>query len=78
MGWYRALAIASMYIFGCWWCYEVIRRFPQDIKEIFQDKQVARIISIIIVWILTVPIALALILYGFILIRNLISFAQTF
>ncbi len=74
---FRAFAIASLYIFGCWWCYEVIRRFPQDIKEIFQDKQVARIIAIIIVWILTILVALALILYGYILVRNLISFVQT-
>ena len=76
--WFRALAIASMYIFGCWWCYEVIRRFPQDVKEIFQLKQVVRTIVIIFIWVLTLPIALALILYGIVLVRNLISFAQTF
>ena len=75
---FRALAIASVYIFGCWWCYEVIRRFPQDVKEIFQLKQVTRTIVIIFVWVITVPIALALIFYGFILIRNSISFVRTF
>ena len=76
--WFRALAIASMYIFGCWWCYEVIRRFPQDVKEIFQLKQVVRTIVIIFIWVLTLPIALALIFYAFILMRNLISFVRTF
>lgn len=76
--WFRALAIASMYIFGCWWCYEVIRRFPQDVKEIFQLKQVVRTIVIIFICVLTVPIALALIFYAFILMRNLISFVRTF
>ena len=76
--WFQALAIVSLYIFGCWWCYEVIHRFPQDVKEIFQLKQVARTIAIIIVWVLTILIALALILYGIVLVRNLISFAQTF
>ena len=75
---FRALAIASVYIFGCWWCYEVIRRFPQDVKEIFQLKQVVRTIVIIFIWVLTVPIALALIFYAFILMRNLISFVRTF
>ena len=75
---FRALAIASVYIFGCWWCYEVIRRFPQDVKEIFQLKQVTRTIVIIFVWVITVPIALALIFYGFILMRDLISFVRTF
>jgi hypothetical protein len=76
--WFQTLAIAGAYILGCWWCYEVIHRFPQDVKEIFQDKQVARTIAIMIVWVLTVPIALALIFYGFILMRNLISFMRTF
>ncbi len=75
---FRALAIAGVYILGCWWCYEVIHRFPQDVKEIFQPKQAARKIATIIVWVLTVPIALALIFYAFILIRNLILFVQTF
>ena len=74
MGWYRVLAIASVYIFGVWWCYEVIRRFHKDVKEIFQDKRVARTIAIIIVWILTVPIAIALIWGTVCIIRNLISF----
>ena len=74
MGWFRALAIASIYIFGLWWCYEVIRRFPKDVKEIFQDKQAIRTIAIIIVWILTIPIAIALIWYTIYMIRNFLSF----
>ena len=78
MMWYKAMAIASAYIFGAWWCYVVIRRIPQDVKEIFQLKQVTRTIAIIFVWIITVPIALALIWYTFVLIHNLISFVRTF
>ena len=78
MMWYKAMDIASAYIFGAWWCYVVIRRIPQDVKEIFQLKQVTRTIAIIFVWIITVPIALALIWYTFVLIHNLISFVRTF
>lgn len=77
MAWFHVLAIASAYIFGIWWCYEVIHRFRQDVKEIFQFKQVVRTVAIIIIWVLTIPIALALIWYTIYIIRNLISFAQT-
>jgi hypothetical protein len=72
-----ALAIAAAYILGLWWCYEVICRFPQNVKEIFQLKQVTRTIAIIFVWIITVPLALALIFYGFVIMSRLVWFVQT-
>jgi hypothetical protein len=72
-----SMALVSAYILGIWWCYEVIRRFPQDVKEIFQLKQIARTVAMIFVWAITVPIALVLIVYGFVVMHQLISFVRT-
>ncbi|MGD8499132.1 MAG: hypothetical protein PVJ86_00700 [Phycisphaerales bacterium] len=72
-----AMALVGAYIFGIWWCYEVIRRFPQDVKEIFELKQIPRTVAMIFVWAITVPIALALIVCGFVMMHQLISFVRT-
>ncbi|MHC4425719.1 MAG: hypothetical protein ACYSYV_06460 [Planctomycetota bacterium] len=72
-----AMALVGAYILGVWWCYEVIRRFPQDVKEIFQLKQISRTVAIVFVWAVTVPIALVLIVYGFVMVCQLISFVRT-
>jgi uncharacterized membrane protein SpoIIM required for sporulation len=61
-----ALAIAAIYIFGLWWCYKVITRFRQDLREIFELKEVTRTVVIIFIWIITIPIMLALVLYGYV------------
>ena len=76
--WYKALAIAAMYIFGLWWCYEVITRFRRDLREIFELKEVTRTVVIIFIWIITIPIMLALVLYGCVLINRFIWFVRTF
>ena len=73
--WLSALAIAAIYIFGLWWCYEVITRFRQDLREIFELKEVARTAVIIFIWIITIPIMLVIVLYSFVLIKRLILFA---
>lgn len=78
MGYYYVLAIAAIYTFGLWWCYEVIARFRRDFGEIFELKQVTRTAVIIFIWIITIPIMLGLVLYGYVLIRRLIWFLGTF
>jgi hypothetical protein len=87
--WYSALAIASLYIFGLWlaiaaiyifglwWCYEVITRFRQDLREIFELKEVTRTVVIIFIWIITIPIMSVLLLYSLVLIRRLVWFFGT-
>lgn len=74
--WYGALAIAAIYIFGLWWCYEVITRFRQDLREIFELKEVTRILVIIFIWIITIPIMLGVIIYGYVLISRLLWFVR--
>jgi len=73
--WLSALAIAAIYIFGLWWCYEVITRFRQNLREIFELKEVTRTVVIIFIWIITIPIMLVLVLYSCVLIRRLVWFA---
>ncbi len=75
--WYSALAIAAIYIFGLWWCYEVITRFRQDLREIFELKEVTRTVVIIFIWIITIPIMSVLLLYSLVLIRRLVWFFGT-
>ena len=71
---FRLFTAAALYILGVWWCYEVIRRFPQDVQEIRQLKQIIRTFAIILVWAITVIIAIVLILYSLVMIRELAAF----
>ncbi len=75
--WYYALAIAAIYLFGLWWCYEVITRFRKDLREIFELKEVTRTVVIIFVWIITIPIMLGLIAYGCVLISRFVWSIRT-
>ena len=47
-------------VFGCYWCYIVVVRFPRDISELRQKGYFVAKLSIIVVWILTAFIAIAL------------------
>ena len=75
---FYAFALVGLYILGVWWCYEVIGRFREDIREIRELKGVTRKAAIIFIWILTVIIAIVLIKYSFVIIKNLFSFIRLF
>lgn len=68
---FRQFAIAALFFLGLWWCYEVIHRFPKDVKEIYEQKEAARTVAIIFIWALTVVIAILLIRYSFKIIDEL-------
>jgi hypothetical protein len=72
-----AAAILSLYLIGLYWCYEVIRRFPDDVREIFELRETGRTFAIVFVWIITVPLAFGVIFYGFVLVKRLIWFFST-
>lgn len=72
-----AAAIAGLYILGLLWCCQVIRRFPDDLREIFELKETGRTFAIVFVWIVTVPLSLGLIAFSFVLIKRLIWFIGT-
>ena len=74
---WMAFAIAAIYIFGLWWCYEVIVRFRRDLREMFELREVTRTLVIIFIWIITIPIMLSVVLYGCVLIRRLVWFFGT-
>jgi hypothetical protein len=75
---FHAFALVGLYILGVWWCYEVIGRFREDIREIREVKGVTRKTAIIFIWILTVIIAIVLIRYSVVIIKNLFSFVRLF
>ena len=74
---FLAAAIVGLYILGLWWCYEVIRRFPDDLRDIFELRETARTFAIIFIWIITVPLALGVVGYGFVIVKQLIWFFGT-
>jgi hypothetical protein len=73
---FGALALGVLYLFGLWWCYEVICRLREDIQEIRQVKQISHTVAILFVWVLTVIIAALLIRYGLVVIRTTVSFVR--
>jgi hypothetical protein len=75
---FYVLALAGLYILGLWWCYEVIGRFREDVKEIREIKGVTRKAVIIFIWAITVIIAIALIKYSLVIIKNLFSLFHLF
>lgn len=55
------LAMFALYVLGVWWCYEVIARFRDDVEELREVKETSRRAAIIIVWGITVIIAVLLV-----------------
>lgn len=75
---FHAFALVGLYILGVWWCYEVIGRFREDIHEIRELKEITRKAAIIFIWAITVIIAIVLIVFSFVIIKNLFSFVRLF
>jgi len=75
MYFWPALALLSLYIFGIYWCYVVIRRFRDDIQEL-REKGIARKVAIIFVWLITVPIIVAMVIFTFVIIGRLAWLAR--
>ncbi|MFC1739283.1 hypothetical protein ACFL1G_09580 [Planctomycetota bacterium] len=73
---FYVFALAALYILGLWWCYEVIRRFREDVQEICELKEITRTVAIIFVWFLTVIITILLITYGSEIIKQSASFIR--
>ena len=70
------LGLAALYILGLWWCYEVIGRFREDVREIRELKEITRRAVVIFIWAITAIIATVLIVYGFVIIGQLTSFVR--
>jgi hypothetical protein len=75
---YLRLALAALYILGIWWCYNVIGRFREDLREIRELKEITRTAVIIFIWAITVIIAIVLIRYSIVVIKNLVLFIHMF
>ena len=62
----RLLLFMTLFVLGLIWCYKVIQRLPDDIQEIREVHETGRTIGIIIVWIITLFIAIAIIFFALI------------
>ena len=72
------LAIVGLYVLGVVWCYQVIRRFREDVQEIREVKEGARRGAIIFVWVLTIIIAAVLIRYSVAIMYEIASWVRLF
>ena len=72
------LAVVGLYVLGVVWCYQVIRRFREDVQEIREVKEAARRGAIIFIWALTVIIAIVLIRYGLAVMYGIASWFRLF
>jgi hypothetical protein len=75
---FYVLALAGLYVLGLVWCYEVIGRFREDIREIREVKEVTRKGAIIFIWIITVIIAIVLIKCSKVMIKEFVLFFHLF
>ncbi len=75
---FHGFALVGLYILGLLWCYEVIGRFREDIQEIRELKEITRKSAVIFIWAITVIIAIVLIVFSFVIIKNLFSFVRLF
>jgi hypothetical protein len=62
-----------LFALGAAWCCEVIGRWQEDLKELREVDEPARKAGIIIVWAITVVIAVAVIWSAFIVLARIIS-----
>ena len=51
----------AFFAVGVYWCYEVIGRWREDVKELREVDEPARKAGIIVVWAITVVIAIAVV-----------------
>jgi hypothetical protein len=75
---FNVFAMAGLYIIGVLWCYEIVRRFREDVKEIREVKEFTRKAAIIFIWALTVIIAIVLIKYTRVMIKEFFLFFNIF
>ncbi len=75
---FNVFAMAGLYIIGVLWCYEIIRRFREDVKEIREVKEFTRKAAIIFIWAITVIIAIVLIKYTRVMVKEFVLFFNIF
>jgi hypothetical protein len=73
-GW--AIALTVLYVCGVYWCYEVIGRLREDLKELREPDENVRKAAIIIIWFITVAIAVILVISTKIIITRFIEFVR--
>jgi len=52
------LIFVLLFAFGVYWCVCVIKRLPDDIKELRENREGVRIVAIIFIWVVTITIAI--------------------
>ncbi len=62
-----------LFAFGVYWCYIVVKRFPDDLQELREIPDKVRKGTIIFIWFITVIIAIAIVLLGLPLIIRIIK-----
>ena len=64
---------AVLSVLGVYWCYIVLKRFPDDLQELREIPDKARKGVIIFIWFITVIIAIATVLLSLPLVTRIIK-----
>jgi len=64
---------ALLFAFGVYWCYVVVKRFPDDVQELREIPDKARKVAIIFIWFVTIIIAIAIVFLSLPLIIRIIK-----
>lgn len=70
---FRDLIYVVLFALGVYWCYKVIERWREDLEELREVEETARKAGIIIIWAVTVVIAIAVAWFAFTVIARIIS-----
>ena len=62
-----------LFALGVYWCYVVVKRFPDDLQELREIPDKVRKGTIIFIWFITVIIAIAIVLLSLPLIIRIIK-----
>lgn len=69
---------ALLVAIGCFWCYAIVKRFGSDLKELREVEEKPRKAAIIIIWVITAVIAIAIVTSSLPLAHRIISAIRNF
>ncbi|MHC4395494.1 MAG: hypothetical protein ACYS1A_07540 [Planctomycetota bacterium] len=69
----KPLIGAFLFALGVYWCYVVVKRFPDDLQVLREIPDKARKGAIIFIWLVTVIVAIAIVFSGLPLIIRIIK-----
>ncbi len=64
---------AILFVAGVWWCKEVLGRWRDDVEELREVEEMPRKAVIVIIWLLTIVIAVYVLNFGYHLAASIVT-----